>query len=90
MISVASPEFIHLQKIQTIKDTEKAPLLHTSSRPTSWQEYLEKVGFEGRPYLTRRYFDQFSMVILAVQASLGIGLFLKYLVKREISKDNSS
>ena len=86
MIPVASPEFVHLQKIQTIKDTEKAPLLHTSSRPTAWQDYLEKVGFEGRPYLTGRYFDQFSMVISAVQASLGIGLLPKYLVEREISE----
>ena len=86
MIPVASPEFVHLQKIQTIKDAKKAPLLHTSSRPTAWQDYLEKVGFEGRPYLTGRYFDQFSMVISAVQASLGIGLLPKYLVEREISE----
>ena len=36
--------------------------------------------------MTGRYFDQFSMVISAVQASLGIGLLPKYLVEREISE----
>lgn len=86
MIPVASPAFVQQHKIQTIKDAKVAPLLHTSSRPTAWHDYLEQIGFEGRPYLTGRYFDQFSMVIAAVQASLGIGLLPKYLVENEISE----
>ena len=86
MIPVASPTFVSQQNIQTIKDAKEAPLLHTSSRPMAWHDYLEKIEFEGRPYLTGRYFDQFSMVISAVEASLGIGLLPKYLVEKEISE----
>ena len=84
MIPVASPEFVDLHKIKIFADTGTAPLIHTSSRPTAWHDYLEQVGFEGRPYLTGRYFDQFSMVIAAVQASLGIGLLPRYLIEDDI------
>ena len=86
MIPVASPEFISQHNIQTMEDAKNAPLLHTSSRPTAWHDFLEKIGLEGRPYLTGRYFDQFSMVIAALQASLGIGLLPRYLVEKEISE----
>ncbi|WP_323036370.1 LysR substrate-binding domain-containing protein [Pararhodobacter sp.] len=84
MIAVASPDFVQKNGIRSFEDTGQAPLLHTSSRPTAWHDYLEQVGFEGRPYLTGRYFDQFSMVIAAAQASLGIGLLPKYLVEKDL------
>jgi len=85
MIPVASPTFVRRHNIKTLEDARQAPLLHTSSRPTAWHDYLEHVGFEGRPYLTGRYFDQFSMVIAAIQASLGIGLLPRYLVEKDIA-----
>jgi LysR family transcriptional regulator, glycine cleavage system transcriptional activator len=88
MIPVVSPAFIQQHDIRTLEDAREAPLLHTSSRPTAWHDYLEQVGFEGRPYLTGRYFDQFSMVIAAVHASLGIGLLPRYLIEKDI-KDGS-
>jgi len=84
MVPVASPEFVRQHSIRTLEDTGQAPLLHTSSRPTAWHDYLEQLGFEGRPYLTGRYFDQFSMVIAAVQASLGIGLLPRYLIENDL------
>ena len=84
MIPVASPAFLQQQRIQTIEDADDAPLLHTSSRPSAWHDYLEQVGFPSRPHLTGRYFDQFTMVIAAAQASLGIGLLPRYLIEKEI------
>jgi LysR family glycine cleavage system transcriptional activator len=84
MIPVASPAFVEQYNINSFADTSQAPLIHTSSRPSAWPEYMEQIGFKDRAYLTGQYFDQFSMVIAAVQASLGIGLLPKYLVQKEI------
>ena len=89
MIPVASPRFVQQQNIQTIKDAKEAPLLHTSSRPTAWHDYLEQVGFEGRPYLTGRYFDQFSMVIALFRHRLELGCCLRYLVEKRFPKASS-
>lgn len=84
MIPVASPAFIKLHNIKSFADVGDVPLLHTSSRPSAWHDYLEKIGLTDRAHLTGRYFDQFSMIIAAVQSSLGIGLLPRYLIEKEI------
>ena len=85
MIPVAAPAFINEHKITSLEDAMRSPLIHTSSRPSAWQEYLEQVGYIGEARLTGRYFDQFSMVIAAVQASLGVGLLPRFLIEKEIA-----
>lgn len=84
MLPVASPEFIAKHGIRSLADAQKAPLLHISSRPSAWHDYLDRTGQIDRELLTGRYFDQFSMVIAAAQASLGIGLLPRYLIEAEI------
>ncbi|MCP5001405.1 MAG: LysR family transcriptional regulator, partial [Hyphomicrobiales bacterium] len=84
MIPVASPAFVKKHNIKSIANADQAPLIHMSSRPAAWHDYMEQTGFKERAYLTGRYFDQFSMVIAAVQASLGIGLLPRYLIEKEI------
>lgn len=84
MIPVASPAYVHAHNINSLDDAKGASLLHTSSRPTAWQDYLQKFGFTDKTHMTGRYFDQFSMVIAAAQSSLGVGLLPRYLIEKEI------
>lgn len=86
MIPVASPTFVEKHGIRSLANLLEAPLIHTSSRPSAWQDYMEQIGLRDRAYLTGRYFDQFSMVIAAVQASLGIGLLPRFLIEKEIAQ----
>ena len=85
MVPVASPSFVAEHKITCFDDTYQLPLLHTSSRPSAWQDFLKQTGRVDRAFLTGRYFDQFSMVIAAAQASLGVGLLPKYLIEKELA-----
>lgn len=84
MIPIASPAVVEQYGITSLAEPHAAPLIHTSSRPSAWQDYMEQMGFRDKVYLKGRYFDQFSMVIAAVQASLGIGLLPRYLIESEI------
>lgn len=86
MIPVASPAFVEKYGIRSLAESHEAPLIHTSSRPSAWQDYMDQIGLRDRAYLTGRYFDQFSMVIAAVQASLGIGLLPRFLIEEEIEQ----
>ncbi len=86
MVPVASPDFVAQHGFLSIADSGDAPLLHTSSRPTAWQDYMAYIGHTDRAYLTGRYFDQFSMVIAAAKASLGIGLLPSFLIHGDIDE----
>jgi DNA-binding transcriptional LysR family regulator len=59
-----------------------APLLHLTGRPRLWADWLALYGGEEQGRGPR--FDQFSMVIAAVTAGLGIGLVPTYLIEAEL------
>lgn len=84
MIPVAAPAFVREHNINSLEDLSETMLIHLSSRPSSWQEYMAQVGLNEQGYLTGKYFDQFSMVITAAKASLGTALLPRYLIEREI------
>jgi LysR family glycine cleavage system transcriptional activator len=61
-----------------------APLLHMESRPMQWPEWLSANGQDiGRGFQGHR-FDQFSLLIEAAAAGLGIALLPSYLIEREV------
>lgn len=60
------------------------PLLHLTGRPDLWARWVELFGpIAGSPWQGAR-FDQFSMVIAAAVAGLGIGLLPSYLIEEEM------
>src|SRR5690606_4911628 len=62
---------------------QQAPLLHLTTRPQLWAQWLEREGLaEINAYRGMR-FDQFSMIISAVISGLGIGLLPSYLIEDE-------
>lgn len=64
--------------------TDEMPLLHLTSRPMLWPEWLrmqqlpETRGFQGHR------FDQFSLMIEAALAGVGAALLPSYLIEREL------
>ncbi len=84
MIPVASPDFVRVHGLSSLKKLARAPLLHLSSRPTVWHDFFQSVGIEGGTFLKGQYFDQFSMIIAGAEASLAAAMVPRYLVEQEL------
>ena len=84
MVPVASPAFIARHRIHSLRDLADVPLLHLTTRPLAWQQYLEQVGFADESFVSGKYFDQFSMIISGAVASLAAALLPTYLIEQEL------
>lgn len=60
-----------------------APLLHLTSRPRLWSQWFERYG--GTEVWRGQRFDQFSMIIAAASAGLGVALLPSYLIEAELA-----
>ncbi|WP_226340997.1 LysR family transcriptional regulator [Gemmobacter serpentinus] len=64
-------------------DLTNATLLHMTARPRLWTQWFDHCGqTEARAWRGPR-FDQFTMIISAVSAGLGVGLVPSYLIEQE-------
>ncbi|MCZ0963371.1 LysR substrate-binding domain-containing protein [Paracoccus benzoatiresistens] len=63
---------------------DAAPLLHMQSRPMQWPEWLTANGQDVVRGFQGHRFDQFSLLIEATVAGLGMALLPSYLIEREI------
>lgn len=85
ILPVASPSLLQSSPIVEARDLEKTPLLHLTTRPKLWTEWLQSNGSpEAAAYHGHR-FDQFSMIIEATLRGLGFALLPQYLIEDEIS-----
>lgn len=66
-------------------DLARAPLLHMTSRPRLWSRWFALHGHEDEVWRGQR-FDQFSMVISAACAGLGVALLPSYLIEPELAR----
>ena len=64
-------------------DLTQAPLLHLTGRPRLWSQWFEIYG--GGEVWRGQRFDQFSMIIAAASASLGVALLPTYLIEPELA-----
>lgn len=64
-------------------DLATAPLLHMASRPRLWSQWFALHG-DGAEVWGGQRFDQFSMVIAAACAGLGVALLPTYLIESEL------
>lgn len=67
-----------------ITDLSRAPLLHLTSRPQLWTQWLSRYA-DGTEVWRGQRFDQFSMVIAAATAGLGVALLPTYLIEAELA-----
>lgn len=84
LLPVCSPGFVKKHKISEVSDVFSAPLLHISTRPNAWNQWLKKEGYPSETLLPGKRFDQFSMVISGALASIGVGLVPDYHIEREL------
>lgn len=61
-----------------------APLLHLTSRPRLWSQWFQRHGSAEEVWRGQR-FDQFSMIIAAASAGLGVALLPTYLIETELA-----
>ena len=71
----------------SLDDAELAalPLLQQSTRPTLWLQWFQAAGIDPRTTLRGHRFEQFSMVVEAAVAGLGVALVPQVLAARELA-----
>lgn len=84
LVVVAAPRL--LDGRASLDDAELAalPLLQQSTRPTLWLQWFQAAGIDPRTTLRGHRFEQFSMVVEAAVAGLGVALVPQFLVGREL------
>jgi Transcriptional regulator len=85
MFVVAAPNFLDQRKGSVLEQIVKGPLLHLDTRPGAWSDWLTLAGADDSAAYRGHRFDQFSMIIGAVQSGMGFGLVPKYLIERELA-----
>jgi DNA-binding transcriptional LysR family regulator len=83
MVPVASREYLAQSPIKQIQDMQAATLLQLASRLGSWKLWFDQhnLDISQNNHLS---FDQFSMIIDALKANLGIALLPKYFIGSEL------
>ncbi|TPM38908.1 LysR family transcriptional regulator [Mesorhizobium sp. B2-3-4] len=61
-----------------------APLLHLTTRPRLWSQWLELAGQTDESAYRGHRFDQFSMIIEAAVGGMGYALLPRYLIEQEL------
>lgn len=84
VLPVTSPQLAGDIQIDAAATLSRAPLLHLTTRPKLWAEWCQFQGISvENAYLGLR-FDQFSMLVAAAGAGLGVALLPTYLIEDEI------
>lgn len=82
LLAVAAPAIA--QEIRHAQDVAGWPLLHHTSVPHAWEDWRVSAGLEGIKSYEGARFDQFSLLIEAVIAQLGVALVPACLISSEL------
>ncbi|QDY99129.1 LysR family transcriptional regulator [Nitratireductor mangrovi] len=85
LIVVAAPALLAGREFLDDAELAGLPLLQQSTRPTLWLEWFQAAGIDPRTTLRGHRFEQFSMLIEAAAAGLGVALVPRLLVGRELA-----
>ena len=75
IVPVCSPSFKTSRRIRRIEDFTRAPLLHLSTRPAAWANWLTIAKIPAANAFQGSIFENFAMISKAAVAGLGGGLF---------------
>lgn len=84
VLPIASAALVRDLKAKHPVDLADAPLLHLTTRPRLWPQWFETHGVSTDHGFRGNRFDQFSMMIGAVQADMGVALLPSYLIENDI------
>lgn len=82
MVPVCSADFAVCYALAEPGDVRRAPLLHLTSRPDAWERWM-RVHRVDDTAVRGMLFDQFSTLIEAAAAGLGIALIPEFLIREE-------
>jgi len=82
-VVIASPELA--QQLKEPADVRNTTLIHQSTRPNAWRDWLAHVGVQAPGYDQGPRLELFSMIAQAVRAGLGIALVPQFLVAEELA-----
>ncbi|MBT1156357.1 LysR family transcriptional regulator [Aminobacter anthyllidis] len=84
IVPAASPGFLAGRDIATPEALAHAPLLNMATRPKAWANWFQAAGVDAQGAYQGHRFDQFTMLIEAAVAGLGVALLPLYLVESEL------
>jgi LysR family glycine cleavage system transcriptional activator len=84
IVPVASPALIEGRSLRKPEDLAKLPLLHLATRPKAWADWFRLADVETTASFQGHRFDQFTMMIQAAGAGLGMALLPLYLIGQEL------
>lgn len=85
LTACASPAFLSCHPVAGPEDMAGLPMLQLETRPLGWPAWFAGQGAEGAAG-TGMVMDQFSMMIQAAIAGLGVALLPSYLARPEIAE----
>lgn len=84
VLPVCSPAFLAAHPVREPADLLGLPMLHTTTRPDAWADWLTAQGLDPRPG-AGMHFEQFSTTAQAAEAGLGIAILPTLLVRTELA-----
>lgn len=88
LVLVGAPELLKEFSPQKPEDVFDLPLLHLSSRPTLWETFRQTTQASEGAARKGSYFDQFSLIIAAAVAGLGVAILPTYLIEDELRTES--
>jgi len=85
MLPVCSPRLRDREPIHVPADLASFPLLHQTSRPTRWAEWMVQAGADVKGPLPGPIYENSAMIARAAVAGLGIALLPRFLVEEELA-----
>lgn len=85
VVPACSPELRQRLRIERPEDLLKAPLLHLTSRPDSWERWFRTMGIETKDTYGM-LIDQFATAAQAAMAGVGVALLPTFLIETELAR----
>lgn len=82
---VLSPELQANLELREPGDLARAPLLHTETRPTAWQDWTRRAKVEGVATAQGQTFEHFYFMLQAAASGLGVAIGPQPLVADDIA-----
>ncbi len=84
IVPAASPAFLAAHDIATPTALADVSLLNMATRPKAWVSWFQEAGVDAKCAYHGHCFDQFTMLIEAAVAGMGVALLPRYLVESEL------
>jgi len=85
VLPVCAPAFLQRNALQRPEQVFSAPLIHLSSRPDAWNDWLHTQNLSGKTG-SGIVFDQFAAAAQAAVHGTGIALLPEFLIEQELAE----